>query len=76
MALQGQRLSEFSVNKRMRWAAERKTTVKEHKVYCLLEIFGVFIPLTYGEGEHHPRTSPSAKDDDFVSRGSQITPTV
>lgn len=50
-ALRGQRLSEFSVEERMSWASKRKTTLKEDSVYCLLGIFGVFLPLIYGEGE-------------------------
>jgi hypothetical protein len=53
-AFQGQQpLSEFSVPERMSWAANRQTTYKEDKVYCLLGIFGVFLPLIYGEGEDH-----------------------
>ncbi|KAH7378665.1 kinesin light chain 1 [Pyrenochaeta sp. MPI-SDFR-AT-0127] len=52
-ALRGQRLSEFSVEDRMSWAAKRTTTLKEDKVYCLLGIFGVFLPLIYGEGEEY-----------------------
>lgn len=43
----------FSVEERMRWAAQRITTVKEDKVYCLLGLFGVFLPLIYGEGEEY-----------------------
>jgi hypothetical protein len=50
-ALRGQRLSEFSIDERMSWAAKRTTTLKEDKVYCLLGIFGVYLPLIYGEGE-------------------------
>jgi hypothetical protein len=50
-ALRGQALSEFSVEDRMSWAAGRTTMQKEDKVYCLLGIFGVFLPLIYGEGE-------------------------
>lgn len=50
-ALRGQSLAEFSVEERMSWAAQRRTTVQEDKVYCLLGIFGVFLPLIYGEGE-------------------------
>jgi hypothetical protein len=50
-ALRGQSLAEFSVEDRMSWAAQRTTTLKEDKVYCLLGIFGVFLPLIYGEGE-------------------------
>lgn len=50
-ALRGQSLLEFSVEERMSWAAKRITTFKEDKVYCLLGIFSVFLPLIYGEGE-------------------------
>lgn len=39
----------------MSWAANRTTTLIEDKVYCLLGIFGVFLPLIYGEGEAHAR---------------------
>ncbi|KAJ1329648.1 hypothetical protein MN608_06384 [Microdochium nivale] len=35
----------------MSWAARRKTTQKEDAAYCLLGIFGVNIPLIYGEGD-------------------------
>ena len=49
--LRGQSLTEFSVEERMSWAAKRRTTLKEDKVYCLLGIFGVFLSLIYGEGE-------------------------
>jgi len=53
-AIRGQqRLSEFSVPERMRWAANRQTTYEEDKVYCLLGIFDVFLPLIYGEGEEY-----------------------
>jgi hypothetical protein len=50
-ALRGQSLAGFSVEERMSWAAQRMTTLKEDKVYCLLGIFGVFLSLIYGEGE-------------------------
>jgi hypothetical protein len=49
--LRGQSLVEVSIEERMSWAAKRTTTFKEDKVYCLLGIFGVFLPLIYGEGE-------------------------
>jgi hypothetical protein len=51
--LRGQSVAEYSVKERMRWAATRTTTLKEDKVYCLLGIFGVFLPLIYGEGEEY-----------------------
>jgi hypothetical protein len=50
-ALRSQSLAEFSVEERISWAAQRTTTLKEDKVYCLLGIFGVFLSLIYGEGE-------------------------
>ena len=51
-ALSGQsRLSSFSVEERLSWSANRETTLREDKVYCLLGIFEVFLPLIYGEGE-------------------------
>ncbi|KAH7068326.1 hypothetical protein BKA63DRAFT_423450 [Paraphoma chrysanthemicola] len=49
-ALRGQDLASFSVKERMSWAARRETTRAEDKAYCLLGIFGVFLPLIYGEG--------------------------
>ncbi|KAL5384235.1 hypothetical protein DPSP01_005380 [Paraphaeosphaeria sporulosa] len=52
-ALRDPKLSNFSVDERMTWAAERTTTLKEDKVYCLLGIFGIFLPLIYGEGEEY-----------------------
>jgi hypothetical protein len=53
-ALGGQQtLSKFSVAERMSWAAKRTTTLEEDKIYCLLGIFGVFLPLLYGEGVPH-----------------------
>lgn len=52
-ALRGQYFTEFSVEERQSWAAERTTTIKEDKVYCLLGIFGVFLLLNYGEGEEY-----------------------
>jgi hypothetical protein len=50
--LRGQQsFSTFSFEERLGWAARRTTTLKEDKIYCLLGIFGVFLPLIYGEGE-------------------------
>lgn len=44
-------LSSASVAARMSWASRRKTTREEDIAYCLLGIFGVNMPLLYGEGE-------------------------
>lgn len=36
----------------MQWAERRTTKKKEDKAYCLLGIFGVFLPLMYGEEDN------------------------
>lgn len=41
----------ISIAERMSWAANRRTTRVEDIAYCLLGIFGVNMPLLYGEGE-------------------------
>jgi heterokaryon incompatibility protein (HET) len=38
------------VARKMSWAARRPTTRPEDEAYCLLGIFGVNMPLIYGEG--------------------------
>ncbi|KAL4958777.1 heterokaryon incompatibility protein-domain-containing protein [Aspergillus stella-maris] len=43
-------LESASIAQRMSWAANRETTRPEDIAYCLLGIFGVNIPLLYGEG--------------------------
>ncbi|KAK1753929.1 hypothetical protein QBC47DRAFT_325016 [Echria macrotheca] len=43
-------LDDLSVASRMKWAAKRETTRIEDKAYCLMGIFGVNMPLLYGEG--------------------------
>lgn len=40
-----------SVACRMSWAAARHTTRVEDMAYCLLGLFGINMPLLYGEGE-------------------------
>lgn len=41
---------EQSVSCKMSWAARRATTRLEDEAYCLLGLFGVNMPLLYGEG--------------------------
>ncbi|KAJ6036615.1 hypothetical protein N7540_000894 [Penicillium herquei] len=43
-------LSEFSIARRMSWASRRITSRREDTAYCLLGIFGINMPLLYGEG--------------------------
>ena len=49
-ALLGAALSEFGVNERMIWAQGRETKRPEDMAYSLLGIFGIHMPLIYGEG--------------------------
>ncbi|KAM7195915.1 Heterokaryon incompatibility protein (HET) domain containing protein [Naviculisporaceae sp. PSN 640] len=41
----------FSNAQKMSWAARRVTTRREDQAYCLLGLFGVNMPLLYGEGD-------------------------
>jgi hypothetical protein len=49
--LTSRNLAEYSVAQRMSWAASRVTTRAEDGAYCLLGLFGVNMPLLYGEGQ-------------------------
>jgi len=40
-----------SVAQRMSWAASRVTTRTEDQAYCLMGLFGINMPMLYGEGE-------------------------
>ncbi|OCL13293.1 HET-domain-containing protein, partial [Glonium stellatum] len=40
-----------SVAKRMSWAARRQTSRLEDEAYCLMGLFGVNMPMLYGEGK-------------------------
>lgn len=44
-------IEQVSVARRMSWAARRVTTRKEDQAYCLLGLFGVNMPMLYGEGD-------------------------
>ena len=52
-ALQGSPLSDFSIAERISWAEKRETTREEDKVYSLLGIFDVYMPLLYREGREN-----------------------
>lgn len=43
-------VTEVSVANRMKWASKRLTTRPEDIAYCLMGLFGVNMPLLYGEG--------------------------
>ncbi|KAI0353230.1 HET-domain-containing protein [Trametes cingulata] len=48
--LRARPLHSVSVARRMSWASHRETTRVEDKAYCLMGIFGVRLPVMYGEG--------------------------
>lgn len=50
-ALMGGSLEEFNIATKMSWAALRRTTREEVRAYSLLGIFGLSMPLFYGEGQ-------------------------
>ena len=49
--LNGGDVGAVSVAKKMSWASRRETTRQEDIAYCLIGIFGINMPLLYGEGE-------------------------
>jgi hypothetical protein len=52
-ALRGGDVAEFDTDERFKWAETRQTKEEEDLAYCLLGIFGVFMPLIYGEGKEN-----------------------
>jgi KaiC/GvpD/RAD55 family RecA-like ATPase len=52
-ALTGSSLFVFNIDERFSWAANRHTTHEEDEAYCLLGIFGIHLPLIYGEGKEN-----------------------
>ncbi|KAH8586504.1 NACHT domain-containing protein, partial [Bisporella sp. PMI_857] len=50
-ALQGDSLSRYSVDERLRWIEHRTTEREEDMAYSLLGIFGVYLFPIYGEGK-------------------------
>lgn len=44
-------LRRTSISQRMSWAAKRKTTRSEDTAYALMGLFGVSMPILYGEGQ-------------------------
>jgi hypothetical protein len=52
-ALQRYDPTKFSVDERVTWIAKRETKHEEDMAYSLLGIFGIFLPLIYGEGREN-----------------------
>jgi hypothetical protein len=73
-ALQGHRmLSDFSIEERTLWVEKRQTTVEEDKAYCLLGVFGVFLPLIYGEGQLNAMKRLNKEVRESINAGLQPT---
>jgi Heterokaryon incompatibility protein (HET) len=43
----------YGIDERVSWAAKRETKYEEDMAYSLLGIFGIFLPLIYGEGREN-----------------------
>ncbi|RYP37008.1 hypothetical protein DL768_010903 [Monosporascus sp. mg162] len=67
-ALRESNLSQFDVGERFKWAETRQTTHEEDWAYCLLGIFGVFMPLIYGEGKSNAVRRLKREIADAISR--------
>lgn len=78
-ALQGRSLSEFSTEERMSWARNRETKLQVDRVYCLLGIFSVYMPLIYGEEVDHAferlndEINPRNKRIGMTGKNEQLT---
>ncbi|KAK4077002.1 uncharacterized protein Triagg1_3969 [Trichoderma aggressivum f. europaeum] len=63
-----------SVAQRMSWAAQRRTKRLEDLAYCLLGIFGISMPMLYGEGEQaffrlQEQIMKTTRDDSILAWG-------
>lgn len=67
--LRSKNLSAWSVASKMSWAARRRTTRIEDEAYSLLGIFGVSMPLIYGEG----RRAFRRLQEEIVKRSNDLT---
>ncbi|KAH8687933.1 heterokaryon incompatibility protein-domain-containing protein, partial [Tricladium varicosporioides] len=70
-------LRDASVAQRMSWAAKRVTKRKEDIAYCLLGIFGVMMPMIYGEGNQafsrlQQEIMREARDDSILAWGLNL----
>ncbi|TRX97799.1 hypothetical protein FHL15_001554 [Xylaria flabelliformis] len=71
-ALGGTDLSRFSFEKRMSWAGGRRTKWVEDIIYSLLGIFGVYLPLIYGEGKDNAHRRLRDEIEKLPSEKSQL----
>ena len=74
-------LHDFSnacIAQKMSWVSKRKTTRVEDMAYCLLGLFGINMPLLYGEGENAflrlQREILAQSDDESIFAWTQSSP--
>lgn len=71
-----------SVAQRMSWAAQRKTKRAEDLAYCLLGIFGITMPMIYGEGGREAffrlqeQIMKTTRDDSILAWGLDDKPSM
>lgn len=67
-------LKEIDIETRLSWTKNRRTTRKEDKAYSLLGIFGVYMPLIYGEGESNAfrRLREEIDKDELMQRSTTM----
>ena len=49
-AIYGRHLTSFSFDEKMSWMAKRSTKKEEDRIYAMLGLFDVSMPVVYGEG--------------------------
>ncbi|KAL7895601.1 hypothetical protein HDV63DRAFT_106841 [Trichoderma sp. SZMC 28014] len=71
-----------SVAQRMSWAAQRNTKRAEDLAYCLLGVFGITMPMIYGEGGKEAffrlqeQIMKTSRDDSILAWGLDDEPSV
>ncbi|KAF1845557.1 HET-domain-containing protein [Cucurbitaria berberidis CBS 394.84] len=73
-AVLGVSLDDFSVDERLSWTERRNTTRKEDKAYSLLGIFGIYLPLIYGEGQENAFRRLRKGIEEHLAESSQQRP--
>ena len=72
LALRENDLFQFDVEERFKWAKTRQTTQEEDSAYCLLGIFGISMPVLYGEGKANAVRRLKKEIADATSRDNTL----
>jgi hypothetical protein len=67
VAIRGSHLADFSFEEKMSWMKKRSTKKEEDRVYSMLGIFGVSMPVVYGEGHDKALRRLRREVDDIPS---------